>query len=117
MDNIENNIDSIIITKRTLERVLDKINTFKNEHLYVSMQNIYMRGIKLKSILNVDNIDDVDDIAFITMCKGYAILDELCGQEFKTRAELETAFNTSKQNDGLAIHNFETFSKLTDYIL
>jgi len=116
MSNTDNS-DKITITQHILKKTLDKINSFKNEPLYASLQTIIVRDLKIKSILNVENIDDVEDTAFITMCKGYAILDELCGQEFKTRAELETAFNTSKQNDGLAIHNFETFSKLTDYIL
>jgi len=110
---------SFTVTDASLSVTLKRINEFlqrqKSAVKFDSIAKIMMDSLILTAQLGVDDVDHFEREVSISLCKGYAILDELKGKVFMSLPDLERAFENSEKNDGKKKLKLSSFSKTIGY--
>ena len=106
---------SFKVTDATLSVTIKRINEFlqrqKSAVKFDSIAKIMMDSLLLTAQLGLDDVDHFERDVLISLCKGYAILDELKGKVFMSLPDLEQAFETNEKNDGKKKLKLSSFSK------
>ena len=110
---------SFTVTDASLSATLKRINEFlqrqKSAVKFDSIAKIMMDSLILTAQLGLDDVDHFEREVLISLCKGYAILDELKGKVFMSLPDLERAFENSEKNDGKKKLKLSSFSKTIGY--